>query len=272
MIHLNPSIEILTGGAYVGNSSWSKKRSEIDNCFKIYLLTEGELYLYQDTEKFLLEKDKLYFINGNKLTSQYCANSFSTYWLHFIPKDLIIHQGLLSLPLTVELSKDIVQSVSVMQNIDSLISPDNSSYKEYYLQTMYAQIFLQSLVANLMEQYTWVSPELILNIQRIEPAIDYIKKHLTETIRLKDLSEQCYMSSSYFHKIFTNALNTTPSDYITLLRMNAALELLIDNKSNIKEIAYQLGFNDDAYFSRVFKKYYGITPGEYKKRRNDFLV
>ena len=53
--------------------------------------------------------------------------------------------------------------------------------------------------------------------------------------------------------------------------MNAALPLLLNNEYNIKEIAYRLGFYDDAYFSRVFKNHYGITPGEYRKRRKELL-
>jgi hypothetical protein BACCOPRO_02224 len=53
--------------------------------------------------------------------------------------------------------------------------------------------------------------------------------------------------------------------------MNASLQLLINDKYTIKEIAYELGFTDDAYFCRVFKKHYGIISGDYKKRRGEIL-
>ncbi|WP_082150447.1 helix-turn-helix domain-containing protein [Parabacteroides goldsteinii] len=59
--------------------------------------------------------------------------------------------------------------------------------------------------------------------------------------------------------------------HIALLQMNASLQLLINDKYTIKEIAYELGFTDDAYFCRVFKKHYGIIPGDYKKRRGEVL-
>ena len=103
MLYLNQTYELLTGGYYLGNSSWNKKHTEIDNCFKIYQLTEGEVFVCDKDQTFNLQKNNLYFINGNKLSSQYCSYSFSTHWLHFIPKNLTIYQGLLSLPTVIKL-------------------------------------------------------------------------------------------------------------------------------------------------------------------------
>lgn len=64
----------------------------------------------------------------------------------------------------------------------------------------------------------------------------------------------------------------TPANYLTLLRMNAALQLLTNKDQTIKSIAYELGFSDDAHFCRSFKKYYGVAPGEYQKKRGDILL
>ena len=71
MLYLNQTYELLTGGYYLGNSSWNKKHTEIDNCFKIYQLTEGEVFVCDKDQTFNLQKNNLYFINGNKLSSQY---------------------------------------------------------------------------------------------------------------------------------------------------------------------------------------------------------
>lgn len=270
MIHLQQTYDILTGGFYTGNYSWNKNRSEVDNCFKIYQLTEGDVYICDEQQEFYLQKDKFYFINGNKLHHQYCKQSFSTHWLHFIPKDLIVYQGLLSLPLVVDLSCE--KTNHPMPDIEQFLFHNFSSYQEYTLEALRIQTFIQSLIITLFEQYPMKKSESSDNIQRIQPAILYINKHFTELIRLKQLADQCCMSPNYFHKIFTQALNTTPSNYISLLRMNTALQLLINNKYTIKEIAYELGFTDDAYFCRVFKKYYGITPGEYKNKRGEILL
>lgn len=270
MIYLQQTFDILTGGMYMGNLSWNSNRAKSDNCFKVYLLTEGNVYICDEKQDFSLQKNKLYFINGYKLTQYYCKQSFSTLWLHFIPKDLIVHQGLSSLPLIVELPNETNKLFGTMPNIEKFISNDFTSYQEYILELFYAQIFLQSFICCLFEQYP-IEKSDFSTIKRIQPAIRHINKHFTEPIRLEQLADICCMSPNYFHKIFTKALNTTPSNYISLLRMNTALQLLACDKYTIQEVAYELGFTDNAYFCRVFKKHYGITPGEYKKKRGEIL-
>lgn len=271
MIHLHQTYEILTGGFYTENCSWNKKRTEIDNCFKIYQLTEGEVYICNEEQEFILEKDRIYFINGSKFSHQYCRQSFSTHWLHFIPKDLVVYQGLLSLPLIVDLSDEKNGQFHRMFDTERLQSLNFTSYQEYTLELLKAQTFIQSSVIALLEKYPLENNKHIPDTQRVQPAIQYINDHFTEPIRLEQLANLCCMSPNYFHKIFTQTLNSTPANYITLLRMNTALQQLINNKCTIKEIAYELGFTDDAYFSRVFKKYYGITPGDYKQKRKEIL-
>lgn len=101
MIVLNQTYELLAGGHFLGNQTWNKAHTEIDNCFKIYQLVEGSVHICNENEDILLEKNKLYFINGNTLSRQYCTQSFSLDWLHFIPKDLFIYQALASAPTVV---------------------------------------------------------------------------------------------------------------------------------------------------------------------------
>lgn len=267
MLHLTQTYEILTGGYYSGSLSWNKKRTEIDNCFKIYQLQEGEVFVCDEGQTYTLQKGKLYFINGNKLSHQYCQQAFSTHWLHFIPKDLMIHQGLLALPTVTELPLMHLP----MPNMEQLLSLDFSSRQDYALEALRAQTYLQLITLELFATYPPDAQAYSVETQRIEPAIQYINKHYKESIKLEQLSGLCCMSPNYFHKIFKSALNTTPADYIALLRMNAALQLLIDERLSIKNIAYELGFTDDAHFCRAFKKYYRITPGEYKKKRGELL-
>jgi len=268
MIHLNHTIDILIGGAYTGNNSWNKKRSDIDNCFKIYHLTEGELYLYDNNQTYFLNEGGLYFINGSKLVTQSCKTSFSVYWLHFIPKELILHHSLLSVPLVVQLSNKLLNNITnPMVEISRLITNQYQSHRDYCLNTLRTQTFIQSVIVELSEIYLLNFAENPYNIQLIEPAIVYIKDNYARIIHLNELAELCCMSPNYFHKIFTQTLNITPINYILLLRMNAALSMLLNNNINSKEVAYQLGFCNDAYFSRVFKNYYGITPGVYRKSK-----
>lgn len=272
MLYLNQTYELLTGGYYSGNSSWNKKHSDIDNCFKLYQLTEGEVFVCDTIQTFKLQKNHLYFINGNKLNNQYCNYSFSTHWLHFIPKDLIIHQGMLSLPTVVEFPTDIINLPDAMPHLQTLLSSTTSSSWEYALNILNIQTLLQTILIELFKQYPINLQSISFEVKRIEPAMRYMNLHYKNTIKLEQLADQCCMSPNYFHKIFKNALNMTPTNYLILLRMNAALQLLTNKDQTIKSIAYELGFSDDAHFCRSFKKYYGVAPGEYQKKRGDILL
>ena len=81
-------------------------------------------------------------------------------------------------------------------------------------------------------------------------------------------SEHVGLSSSYLCRIFKEETGLSMNAYITNLRMSKAGELLNDTNSYIKEVAISVGFEDQLYFSRLFKRYYGVTPSEYRKPGN----
>ncbi len=271
MIHLGHTIDILIGGNYTGNSSWNKNHSDIDNCFKIYLITDGELLLYDRSIEYRLEAGHLYFINGTKLQRQKCREHFSAHWLHFIPKDVFLHNGLLAMPLVTDISDLLFAVRTSLCNIELLISGRYSSGKDYYLESLSLQTDIQTIVVSMLRRFSWTLSTNIESMRMIEPAITYVRSHFCEQITIKQLADSCNMSTSYFHRLFYNTLQITPSVYVTLLRMNTAIPLLLDCSLSVKEIAYRLGYHDDAYFSRVFRLHYGVPPGLYRKNRQKLL-
>lgn len=261
---------MLTGGFHVGNSSWNKKHTEIDNCFKLYQLTEGSVYVCSDQNEFMLEKGKMYFINGSKLSKQYCKKSFSTHWVHFLPDDLMIYQILLELPAVVEIETGGISLISLEKNIDVLLNNTKILSCEYSLSIMHVQTLIQNVITILTKDCD--ISIMSTKICRLEPAIHYININYKENIRLKELAYKCNVSPNHFHRMFKQTFKITPSNYIILRRMNSALQLLKDNRLTIKEIAFELSFTDNAHFSKTFKKHYGITPGEYQKNHKNVLL
>lgn len=270
MIYLNQTYELLAGGFHAGNRSWNKRHTEIDNCFKLYQLTEGNVHVCSDQDDFTLEKGKMYFINGSKLSKQYCKESFSTHWIHFLPKELMIYQGLLDLPAVVEIETNGISLIGLEQHIDMLLNSTKISSWEYVLSIMHVQALIQTVITRLTKDCDITATST--KIYRLEPAMRYMHANYKDTIHLKELACMCNVSPNYFHKIFKQTFKVTPTNYIILLRMNSALQLLKDNGVTIKEIAFELGFTDNAHFCKTFKKYYGITPGEYQRNQNNILL
>ncbi|SKA98768.1 two-component system, response regulator YesN [Caloramator quimbayensis] len=94
----------------------------------------------------------------------------------------------------------------------------------------------------------------------------YIVENLKEDIDMEKTAKRFNISSSYFSRIFKDVLGYNFSDYINMIRIKKSKELLKEGILTIKEICYEVGYSDPNYFSKVFKKYEGVTPSEYKQK------
>ena len=99
----------------------------------------------------------------------------------------------------------------------------------------------------------------------INSAISFINENYSEELSLSLIASGCYCNPSYLSYIMKKEYGMTVTDYINMVRINNAKELISISKISLTEIAYKVGFNDLAYFSRVFKKITNITPSEYRK-------
>ena len=97
----------------------------------------------------------------------------------------------------------------------------------------------------------------------ITPAIDYISENYSkETVSISYLAELCGVSEVYFRKIFKNVYGTSPLKYINSLRLSRARDLIHSGLYSVGDAAFMSGFFDDSYFSREFKKEFGVSPKE----------
>lgn len=95
---------------------------------------------------------------------------------------------------------------------------------------------------------------------------DFVLKNLDRDLSPADLAQQLHISLRQLQRIFQEQLESTPSRFVLLIKLEQAALLLQNRSANISQVGYELGFNDAAYFSRVFKKYQGISPSAYKER------
>lgn len=98
----------------------------------------------------------------------------------------------------------------------------------------------------------------------VEQAIDYIKKHLPEDLNLSMTAEHVGVSNAYLSTLFTQNLGCSFVDYLNRTRIEYACDYMHDSRMKIYEIAFKVGFRDEKYFSKVFKKVTGQSPTEYK--------
>lgn len=105
---------------------------------------------------------------------------------------------------------------------------------------------------------------------RIAQALDYLHKHYKEDkVSVAQLSSMAAMSEAYFRQLFRKLYGVSPCRYVTNLRLEYAAQLLQSQLYTVGEVGEKTGFADVKYFERVFKRRYGCTPNQYKKRIPD---
>lgn len=95
----------------------------------------------------------------------------------------------------------------------------------------------------------------------------YIKENLAEKLTLEDATEHVSLSKSYFCRILKDELGYTFTEYVNHLRVERAKLYLRDSTMSIADIAYAVGFDDQSYFTRIFKKLTNVSPGQYRKSK-----
>ena len=105
----------------------------------------------------------------------------------------------------------------------------------------------------------------------ISKARAYLSQHYSDpNLMLQDVASEVHLSQSHFSTIFAQETGLTFTQYLTALRIGKARELLEATEMRSSQIATEVGYNDSHYFSYLFKKNTGITPGEYRKNaRNE---
>ena len=101
---------------------------------------------------------------------------------------------------------------------------------------------------------------------RINRIFLYIDKNLNSDLSLTTVSNVAYYSPYHFHRIFKFITGETLNNYVTRKRIEKSASDLIHKNISISDIFYKYGFNDNSTFTRTFKKYYGLSPKEFRKQ------
>lgn len=97
----------------------------------------------------------------------------------------------------------------------------------------------------------------------------YLETHFNEDLSLTLLSEKFHFSPQHITKKFREAYNMTVVSYLTQLRMEKAKSLLLHSESTVSEIAQLVGYEDENYFGKVFRKHAGVSPTQFRRRQRN---
>jgi len=142
------------------------------------------------------------------------------------------------------LNNEFLKNIQQISTIDSLC---------YHLQEI-VETFSESL-------FNYIpSP----NNELIHRAMIYISKHFNEVLTLEDVAKHVHLHPSYFSTMFKQSIGSSFKEYLNMVRIEESKRLLSNTDFPIIDIAIASGFEDQSYFSKVFKKYTGLTPKQFR--------
>jgi transcriptional regulator GlxA family with amidase domain len=101
---------------------------------------------------------------------------------------------------------------------------------------------------------------------RVRHAINLISKDLTRPPVLEDVAREVNLSTPHLRSLFRAEAGMTPAQHLKSLRMQKAKELLETTFLSVKQVMFQVGIDDKSHFARIFRKKYGLSPAEYRRR------
>jgi AraC-like DNA-binding protein len=155
---------------------------------------------------------------------------------------------------------DLAKSEYVLNNMLHEITHKEPGY-ELFLKNK-----LEEIILFLSRKYSQISIPKAKSLVRIGKAIDFIENNFNSNIYVQQLAELSFMSVRNFQRIFKDATGLSPNDYLLELRVQHASKLLTETDSAIYDVSEQVGISDWFYFSKAFKKKFGVSPLKYRKQ------
>lgn len=189
---------------------------------------------------------KHYYHTGKGRTWQYKHFHFDTNFSSYLPEQAL---GL------VQLSGSDIETT--IDNIFRAISQQRPQ----------SSFLISDLISHILTESVFLrmdTPVLNAHSGILEEAAYYLREHFNETINVSDIASRYYLSKYYFIKLFTDYYGTSPYAYLVNYRVKKAKECLLMNMT-VAETATLCGFGNMNNFNRIFKRFTGMTPSEFRK-------
>jgi len=228
---------------------------------------KGEGWVILDGEKHILSQNA-FMILPQHTEHEYGASEhdpWSIYWVKFGGDGL---SGLNTFSFTKQsfLPKSFAYGTEAIELFDKMFHTLEQGYSTQYL------VYVNLLFVNFLTLFFFQHGSLIrkettnLHDLIVQKAVENMKQHLNRSVSITELAIASGCSVSHLSNIFRQSTGHSPIDYFNQLKIQKACQELYSGNKLIKEIAAELGYSDQYYFSRLFSNIMGISPSQYKNR------
>ncbi|MCK4999742.1 MAG: helix-turn-helix transcriptional regulator [Anaerohalosphaera sp.] len=264
------------------DSSW--RYSNVYGPFhRLYLTSGGQGVVSHHGRKFILGPSVLHLVPGYTNSCYRCDSFLEQYYVHFAC-ELEGHFDFFSeMPLSyqaqcmagdVELFNRLIELNPGMglkerdpRKYDKKLHLERS---QGYADEVSPAVFLESkgIMLQLLSRFIDESAERVSEHKefgRIERAIRFMRENIDSQLTVKELADLACLNADYFSRVFTRVMGTGPIEYVHRKRVQRIKLLLLTTDMSLEQIAGTVGFSSASYLLRIFKKYTGMTPKQYRK-------
>lgn len=160
-------------------------------------------------------------------------------------------------------------SDKILTNLYRLKELQSHENVEFQTRNILSETWLL-LLEDIRLNYKRNTPLKFEQTDRIRNMLSFIHNHYQDKITVAQIADAIGISEREAMRSFRKSLNQSPIEYLISYRLNEAKKLLQNSALTITEICYQCGFSDSSYFGKAFRKAYGLTPREYRSRKESF--
>lgn len=153
------------------------------------------------------------------------------------------------------LQGDVLRLPSALHNFSQIVNCSENPAREWYICAQLYDFFAQLS--------TPCQPRQNCTELYVQKAINYIESNYARSIKVETIASGLGLSRNYFCRIFHQQTGLSPQDYIVSFRLAKAAEFMTERQKTQAEAAHLVGYSDVFSFSRMFKRHYGIPPGQY---------
>lgn len=249
------TLDIFFHGYLHGDPDWNLD-PYLEPCHRLYYITEGSAYIYRDQEIIPLEKDYIYVLPRRIPYGLCCEEKMEKFFLHF--------------------------TMGLVPGLDVFDCFDNYLKMPYYSEELRAlpelaksknlgdilrcKSVIWDTLSRFIQPYSGALLSRARKMERYEAIYAYIENNCHFGITVEVLANMMNVSPSYLSRSFKKDMGTTLKHYVNMQIMDKAKQALIFTKKSIKEIAMELRFCDEFYFSNYFKRHTHHSPSLYRRR------
>jgi len=273
----NLNLILLNAAKKVHHADWNWKG--VNSPFtRLYMVETGSAKIHLRGEIHTIEPGFIYMIPSFITHSYENDNTFTLYYIHIYEEQNIFDR--LSFPFRVnadDLDLLLIKRLLLVNPGRELKRSDPNTYdnlptlvkniEQNELFPLNSVVETKGILMQLFSRFLGkASFKQEITDHRILKVVRYIRENINKNISIENMSTMSHLTNDHFIRLFKKEMNCTPVQYINLKKIEKAQLMIIVGDKSIKDISFELSFDNLSYFYRLFKKTVGMAPNKYKER------